>query len=297
MKRLWVLNLDADDELGAAGPYEPRAAVKKRIPELARRLGGLVPEGETWTFPGDPAPFQTGSFAEGVCWCPTPRALLWLAHRGVRARPHPPAEVLRRVAHRGFAVNLGGTPTEPRLLTDPEEAWKLLGEKSPSPTGEWLIKRVHGFSGRGHRRVAVPPSEADRAFVAASVRAGGAVVVVPWMERLVDLAQHGHLDARGALVLGEPTTQVVDAAGAWVESRRARPGELTLGVVEALRGEAETVAEALTRAGYFGPFGIDGFVFRGVDGGPVLEPRCDVNPRYTMGWAVGMAGRRVDLEP
>jgi hypothetical protein len=57
------------------------------------------------------------------------------------------------------------------------------------------------------------------------------------------------------------------------------------------------VAQALLEAGYFGPFGID--AFRWVDRAGVerFNPRCEINARYSMGWAVGMGSRRPDLDP
>jgi hypothetical protein len=56
------------------------------------------------------------------------------------------------------------------------------------------------------------------------------------------------------------------------------------------------VAEALIRAGYFGPFGIDGYRWKDEHGTLRFNPRTDINARYSMGWAVGMGSRRPDLE-
>ena len=41
--------------------------------------------------------------------------------------------------------------------------------------------------------------------------------------------------------------------------------------------------EALRRAGFSGPLGIDAFAYRGVDGKIRLKPVVEINPRYTMG--------------
>jgi hypothetical protein len=294
VKRLWLLNLDADDELATEGPYAPRAAVRERIGLLVERLGTLVPPGDEVALGGEP-PSRTHEGLEGRAWSPTPTAVRTLERAGARPAAHPPLDVLRRVAHRGFALALGPTATGARLVTDSEEVLRLLERPSPSTTGEWLLKRVFGFSGRGHRRVRGAPSEADGAFVQASLRKHGALLIVPWAERLLDVGQHGHLDQHGTLVLGEPTVQHIDPAGAWVETRRPEAGELPAGVAASLADEGRRVGVALFEAGYFGPFGVDGFLFRDAAGFPRLEPRCDVNPRYTMGWSVGMAGRRVDL--
>jgi hypothetical protein len=41
--------------------------------------------------------------------------------------------------------------------------------------------------------------------------------------------------------------------------------------------------EALQRAGYRGPFGIDAFVHRAADGSTALHPLCEINARMTFG--------------
>ena len=53
------------------------------------------------------------------------------------------------------------------------------------------------------------------------------------------------------------------------------------------------VAVALAGSGYFGPFGIDAFTYRNADGTVALQPRSEINARYSMGFAIGFpAGLR-----
>ena len=49
--------------------------------------------------------------------------------------------------------------------------------------------------------------------------------------------------------------------------------------------EAERVAAALSAAGYFGPFGVDAYTYRERGGAIALQPRSEINARYTMGFA------------
>jgi hypothetical protein len=50
---------------------------------------------------------------------------------------------------------------------------------------------------------------------------------------------------------------------------------------------AEGVAAALNAARYFGPFGVDAYTYRErPDGAIALQPRSEINARYTMGFAV-----------
>jgi hypothetical protein len=59
-------------------------------------------------------------------------------------------------------------------------------------------------------------------------------------------------------------------------------------LARALTSERASVATALTLAGYFGPFGVDAFVYRDRLGTERLQPRSEVNARYSMGFAVGL---------
>ena len=57
-----------------------------------------------------------------------------------------------------------------------------------------------------------------------------------------------------------------------------------LAQVPALLAEAHRVAEALFAADYFGPFGVDAYFYR--DRGDIrLQPRSEINARYSMGFA------------
>ena len=56
----------------------------------------------------------------------------------------------------------------------------------------------------------------------------------------------------------------------------------------------DAVAKALFRAGYFGPFGIDGYRYdwAGASGFCALS---EINARFTMDWMEGMQGRGREL--
>ena len=61
---------------------------------------------------------------------------------------------------------------------------------------------------------------------------------------------------------------------------------------EALTTELARVAGALCAAGYFGPFGLDAYTYRGGDGIVCLQPRSEINARYSMGFALGFGPER-----
>jgi hypothetical protein len=288
VKRAWVLNLESDLELSGQ-PIDPLAALRTR-PELVRGLvGTLVPQGDVVL--GSRSDRADG--LEGRAFSPTPRARALLASAGARPALAPDPAILTRVASRAFSASLGLPFASARLATSLDDV--LGAVRHAPPSGSWLIRRVFGFAGKGRRLVRAGELGApDRAFVARAL-AHGAVLVEPWVEVELDVAIHGFLAPAGdRLTLGEPAIADVGPGGVWRASRRAH-GELDRREVTALATEARRVGDALAAAGFFGPFGLDGFRYREV-GETRFVARCDLNPRYTMGWAIGMGDRRPDLD-
>ena len=67
-------------------------------------------------------------------------------------------------------------------------------------------------------------------------------------------------------------------------------GEARLSAARGRHG-LERVAGALHAAGYFGPFGIDAYRYADAHGRTRWNPCGELNARYTMGYALGMADR------
>ncbi len=283
----WLLNFDAEAELADPSAQTSKRAVLARWPALTAQVAALFAAGDVVIAPGTRA-----SGHAGCAWCPTPRALAAISRAGARVPAAPPIEVIRRVNHRRFCAELGQTLPHARYVTTSAE----LNATLAAGTGIWLLKRPFGFAGRGRLRVAAAAitEPAAARWIEASLTAGEGLQVEPWVDRAGDFALHGHLSETGLLTLGEPTAQRCDAGGAWVASARAAPGDLTGDERAALQRAAEDAAAALAAAGYFGPFGVDAFRFRDAGGASRWNPRCEINARYSMGWAVGMGDRRPD---
>lgn len=281
----WVLNLDSEDELARGALYRPPALAKRA--ELATRglLSGLV----------QPCDFVLDAHVglrddrrarglRGAAFMATPYALHRLAESGSIVPPAPTLDVLRRANDRSLLL--------PRLegavfVRTRDDILPAL-ERSTG-TQLWLCKRAFGAAGRGHRRVpAGRVRDADVAWVDAALRKTGGIQVTPWLDRVADFAQHALLSEDGALVVGEPTAQQIDAGDAWRASRLAMAAELPDVEREALRAALDEAAAALSKLGYFGPLGIDAFRYRTTDGGTAFCACCDVNARYTMGFSIGM---------
>jgi hypothetical protein len=126
----------------------------------------------------------------------------------------------------------------------------------------------------------------DREFLRAGLAEGG-LQVEPDVAIEVEYAQHGVLEADGTLRVGSLVRQRCDPRGAWLSTEPidapAAHGEVATQLAE----ELVRVARALHEAGYFGPFGVDAFTFRDLAGALSLQPRSEINARYSMGFAVG----------
>ena len=86
--------------------------------------------------------------------------------------------------------------------------------------------------------------------------------------------------ARGAWL----TTELLPAGGAASDAEQA--------IARRLREQATRVGAALTREGYFGPFGIDAYTYRDELSDVHFQAASEINARYSMGFAVGWNAER-----
>jgi hypothetical protein len=112
------------------------------------------------------------------------------------------------------------------------------------------------------------------------------LLLEPLVEPTLELSLHGFVWRDGRQQLGRICVQAVSERGAFRDVRLAEPAELAGREVDALHERADAAARALARAGYFGPFGIDGYRYslRGQLGFCALG---ELNARYTLGFATG----------
>lgn len=273
----WVLNLDADRELQDPLRYRPVELASTR-PDWRARMLDLVAQDDlilpaSGARPGEHVP---------QCFCPTPSALAQLTAQGFAAPAAPALAILRQVNHRAFCAQLGQCMPGASFVQDMEALEQLLAR--PSPTGRHVIKRPFSFAGREQRRVqhgVLDPS--TRGFCQNSFARGEGLQVEPWVERLADFSRHGFLSPDGALSIGPTREQRCDEHGRFLGMLADAPSVTEAEAAE-LAAELQRTAAALHAAGYFGPFGIDGFRYRTPDGGQALNPRCEINARFTMGY-------------
>jgi hypothetical protein len=282
----WVLNLDADLELGAGQTYTPRKGVKLAMRAHAQRLAiSLLGPGDILVDESSASGSARGLL--GRAFCPTPRALDALRRAGADPEPHPPFEVLRRVNSRAFAASLGPTMPDAAFVTGLEAARTIL-ERRPTVGSAWRVKHAFGMSGRNQR--VVGPSlvtDSDLSFVRTGLTQGG-VQLEPDVAIADEYAIHGLIAQDGSFRIGALVRQRCNLRGAWVSTERIDAHCEVLGDIPArMQREADLVAGALSKAGYFGPFGVDGFCYRDREERIHLRPRSEINARYTMGFVVG----------
>lgn len=265
----WVLNLDADLEL-AVPAYTPKASVRDAMralvpvvaPNLLAEDDVLIDEASN---PG------AAHGLVGRAFCPTPRAISLLERAGAVPERHPSIDVLRRVNSRAFCAALGQTLPGAELITHEAKALAKIATGGP-----WRVKRLFGMSGKNQRVTGMAAPEIDHGFVRAGIAEGG-VQIEPNVAVEVEYAVHAMLGEDGTIEIRGVTRQRCDARGAWIASDAFDgPSE----IATRLEDEARTVGAALAGAGYFGPFGVDAFTY---DGGK-LNPRSEINARYTMGF-------------
>lgn len=272
----WLLNLDADRELQDPAHYRPVELASAR-PDWRARMADLVADGDIIL----PSSAARPGEQLGLCFCPTPSALAALSASGFQAPAAPAFATLRAVNDRAFCAQLGQCLPQSSFVRDMDALERQLAQ--PSPSGRYVIKRAFSFAGREQRRVQGGVLDAStRGFCERSFARGEGLQVEPWVERLADFSRHGYLSPTGELTIGATREQRCDEHGRFLgmgsaASLRAEEDAL-------LGDELQLTAAALHAAGYFGPFGIDGFRYRTADGGSALNPRCEINARFTMGY-------------
>jgi hypothetical protein len=162
------------------------------------------------------------------------------------------------------------------------------------PDHGWVLKAPFSASGRlrvrGRERD-LGPDIATR--VERLLARFGPLCFEPWMERLVDLGCLGMIEDENTWRILPPHRLETDHAGVFrgiavdPDARWLAPGER-----DQVAAAATGAARALARAGYRGPFGIDGFVYRRA-GARALQPMCEINARLSFGFVAHALAQRL----
>lgn len=339
----WHLNADAEAHVAyAPAPYNPSRAVEaltrdleslpmflcapddvvlvRRRPSVAflRDLAALgVPAPEwvehTGTLVGHPLAERNLSAARP--WAASPDAARFLGPLGLEL-PAPDREVFSKAFG---AEQLRALLAEP----DPQPGWRcadpeVAGVVCSTPAEAWahadrlrtrghaaaIAKAPFGSAGRGMLRLDLEHAGVA-GWLARTIEREGAVVVEPWLDKVLDLSVlfsvegpqsvriHGTTrfltDGRGryrGTVLGGLGTGLDRDLQRWLMAPRRR-------VLDALEAAAARVGRALWARGHRGPAGIDALVYRDREGALRFRPIVEINPRCTMGHVALALTRRV----
>lgn len=236
------------------------------------------------------------------------RALTEPLHEAVWLVPPPPPEVVARVAHRAFCLDLAreldaALPGAGMVSDVGElEAWLAAGGAAAGD-GRWVAKAPWSAAGR-ERHLGSSPAElrdpAVRRRLERLLERHGGLLAEPWVERSADFGCAGLVTTDGVR-LASVHRQEVDRAGRFrgvpplpPASGDAGPGSgLLPGERDLLESAFQAAAERLRTAGYAGPFGIDAFRWRPPAGGEAFHPLCELNPRLTFGLVARAAAERL----
>ncbi len=276
--------------------------MQRRIRQQIPHLAGLYDPKDLVLDPGaNPSGWAEGRAA--IAWCPTPEARKALGEAGAILPKAPSRETLRTVNSKAFRSRFPCDLPGAMWVSSWEEFLDWISNFCQTPSLAsltWVLKPAFGFAGRGLRRFT--PSEVNgadgeglRKRLQTIFSSGQGAQLEPWVERLFDVGFHAWLEPSGKLREGEPTLQRCDPGGKWLATRRIRPGELRAEEERMLKDTLQAVARELSQEGYFGPFGLDGFVYQTDSASRRLRALSEVNARYSMGWALGCEKIRKSL--
>ncbi|MGE3761725.1 MAG: hypothetical protein AB7L94_05720 [Kofleriaceae bacterium] len=165
----------------------------------------------------------------------------------------------------------------------------------------WVTKAPWTTAGRDRCHGEGAPTVEQRTRISRLVERFGALVVEPWVDRVLDVGlcaridefrprlregdgrderAHGHEDFY--VTLSDPHSLITDARGTFLGIDLAPPALLPHEATQ-LGVTAREVGARLAAIGFRGPFAIDAFVYRDTSGARRFHPLCEINARHTFG--------------
>jgi len=180
-----------------------------------------------------------------------------------------------------------------------EEAFEAITSIRRSGHHKIVAKQALGLAGHNAIRLWEPEiSVSQRQWLSRAVQNNQQLVIEPWLEREFDFSVQLEMGSRHLKLCGY-TGLINDNKGQfqanWAApnySRRLPANVAALfpdapnisGQLQQLYADIFSLLETELRdAGFFGPIGIDAFVYRTPEGSCRLKPIVEINPRYTMG--------------
>jgi len=318
--RLIIGNLDAEIEMARAATPGPHPSLSAKTSRLVARHASHL---RVFAGPGDELRVEgvggrglgvgqkegvggsgLGVGAEILAWAETD-SVATLRSLPVARRPlpvprllfsewierlwqlHPTPAIARACNDRRFAFALAS-----------RENWTLPGARIitslddlPADGQLWIAKAL--FSAAGRERVRFSQSDDQRPRLERLLSRFGALLLEPWVDRLLDLGCAGLTDGTRVDVF-PPHRLDCDAAGVFraaiIDDSGATVAEPA--VLAAVRDSAQAAGDALAAAGYRGPFSVDAYLWRDRAGAVQLQRMSEVNARLTFGLVARAAAER-----
>ncbi|BCU75867.1 DUF455 family protein [Luteolibacter sp. LG18] len=269
--------------LQAAGLEIPEIVSRADLATLAeRKLGGLRP----WAW----SPDASTLFKE-------------LADNIAPGMPQPWREALPPIC---FSKELG-VRLEDALAIPVEDRGALVADVGSAEAAIRAIRAIHAggrsalakaaysCAGRGHFRI--DPGKLDDAagaWLRQALDKHRAIVIEPWLQRVLDFSALYEIEPGGGIRLIGMTVMENDAAGRFTGTRVAwkwgsmldpETAAYFFGAGQGMEWVEHRIPAALPELlpGYTGPVGIDAMIHRCADGSLALKPVVEVNVRMTMG--------------
>lgn len=196
----------------------------------------------------------------------------------------------------------GEEAVEAALRQGFEVGWAQAVMKTDFGTAGGQLMRLEPPTAEGTGPILKPH---QRGWLKGQLQDAGAVVVEPWLDRVLDLSGQYEVEADGSIRLIGVTRFITDARGrfegVFVHNTVAGLDSQVRRFMYGDGRDGHRLDRIFHRLGHLllpelpqdfrGPIGIDAFVYRDVDGLLRLKPVVEVNPRYTMG-RVGLALRK-----
>ncbi len=181
----------------------------------------------------------------------------------------------------------------------PDTAWAAIAAIRGRGHHRVIVKEALGLAGQNAIRLWEPDLQpAQREWIERRCRSGAALVVEPWLERVIDFSMQAEMTMRGLELVGF-TGLTNDGAGRFLGNSAApdrvhRVPAAVAACFPNVRDIAPRLRELyedmrrelgveLGRVGFSGPVGVDAFVYRAADDTCRLKPVVEINPRFTMG--------------
>ncbi|CAJ1433476.1 unnamed protein product [Effrenium voratum] len=289
------------------------AAEARKAALLAR---GFAPEGLPEVVDLATALARGGAWAPYGCWpaaelgpVHSARGAAWLPLHGKRW-----AAERCRAWRKDFGQELAATrmlrplSEDAVVCTTEEEVFDAIAGFNQGGWPAAFVKAEHGWAGQSNRRARDGEAHTATHFGRwVRKRLGeGPVLVEPEYDRVLDFSlQLDVSEAKDVSVFSRHVFRTDGRGnflgaelGSWEDAWASLLGEEAVPVGDLVTWSvASTVGRALAAAGYVGPAGVDGFLFR-AEGRLHLHPVCDVNPRQTITRLAHLVARRApkDLE-